>query len=65
MPCHPDPCADSGRRRGRPPLSPGEKSVPITVNVPASRYDQLTREAIVRRIDLADLIRQRLFTNEK
>lgn len=49
------------RRRGRPSLSPGEKTVALTVNVPASQYDALAREALTKRIGLARLIRERLF----
>jgi hypothetical protein len=48
------------RRRGRPRIVDGQRSVPLTVNVPESLYDRLVQLAAQRRSDLAPLVRSLL-----
>lgn len=54
--------------RGRPRVSPGELTEPITVNVPLSAYDYFASLALRRDVPLAVVVRERLlaaFPNDK
>jgi hypothetical protein len=55
------------RRRGRPSVSPGESSVPLSFRVSESVYDCLTRLAAREQLDLALFARRALteLCNEK
>jgi len=45
------------RRGGRPPVKPGERSVPVTVAIEESLRTFLEEDAAKRRTDLPDLLR--------
>lgn len=64
-----EPITIERRRRGRPPLRAGERTVSMTVSIPESLYDRLTQRASAHRIELAPYVRFVLenddFSNEK
>lgn len=45
------------RKRGRPPLDPGDPSVGVTFKLPASKYAALVRHAGTVRQSLGNVIR--------
>lgn len=47
-------------RGGRPRVSPGERSVSLTITVPESLYDRLTAQAQRNRLELAPYVRRLL-----
>jgi hypothetical protein len=47
----------SERQRGRPREFDGP---PVSIRLPATLHDELSREAVQRRVDLSDVIRERL-----
>jgi predicted HicB family RNase H-like nuclease len=49
-----------GRRRGRPPLSPGETSERVCVRLPESDYDLVYKMAKANRVSVPELMRQAL-----
>lgn len=50
----------SRKRRGRPALQDGAPSAALNLRVPAVLYDQIYIEASIRRISVADMVRQLL-----
>jgi len=46
------------RRTGRPPLQTDSPSVPVTVRVPATRYDALCAQAHRERSTVSDVLRR-------
>jgi hypothetical protein len=48
---------DERKPRGRPRLFDGP---PVSVRLPSQLHDELSREALKRRRDLSDIIRERL-----
>lgn len=48
------------RRRGRPSLSPTERSTGIHLRLPESDYDATYRAASARRMSVPDLVRRAL-----
>lgn len=54
-------------RRGRPSVSPGEPTYPVTTRLPQSMADQVMRIARREGVDVADVVRSALrdFCSEK
>jgi hypothetical protein len=48
------------RRLGRPPLDDHAPTVPVTVRMPATRYEELCRLAVRDRRSVGDVIRASL-----
>ena len=47
-------------KRGRPPLSPGESSTPVSLKMPTSLYDRAYARATRDRMTVAELLRRAL-----
>jgi hypothetical protein len=47
-------------RRGRPPVEPGERSVLVTVTLPAGSYDRYCLEALRESVSVPEIIRRQL-----
>jgi hypothetical protein len=60
--------ADLRRRRGRPPVAPGETSVPLSIRVGGTLYDALSANARAHGQDVSLFVREflmRQFCTEK
>jgi len=53
------------RRPGRPPLDPNHRSIPVTVRLSPSQYDDAHQQARRERITLPELIRRRLSDDDE
>jgi hypothetical protein len=52
------------RRMGRPPLDPRHPSIQVTLRMPAPDYDALCRRAARDRVNVTELMRQRLHARD-
>jgi hypothetical protein len=47
-----------GRRRGRPPIREGDRSIPVSVALPSRDYDRVYQRASQQRVKVPELIRR-------
>jgi len=48
------------KRPGRPPLNPDDPAVTMCLSLPATRYDDLYRQARAARVSVPELVRRLL-----
>jgi hypothetical protein len=51
--------------RGRPTVDPRERSVSVTVTLPAAQYDALCKKALHDQLSVPEVIRRELTGNKK
>jgi len=51
---------NESRRRGRPPVAPEDRAVPICVSVPSREYSSLLQEAQRRGTSVPEVIRTKM-----
>lgn len=49
---------NEGKRPGRPPLTPGDTSTPVTVRLPSKLFDRACTAATQQRMNVRDVIRR-------
>ena len=51
---------DNPRRRGRPSLDPGNRSVQVCLTIPAARYDAIYARARAARVSIPEQVRREM-----
>jgi len=47
-------------KRGRPPLDPADRTVPVTIGLPRKQFDAYCRQALRQGVSLPEVIRRYL-----
>jgi hypothetical protein len=47
-------------KRGRPPLDPSDRAVPVSLALPSKQYDELCRQARREGVSVPEIIRRTL-----